>query len=130
MHASFLAAFTPTHTIKLVPHSKMDDVFQHPNIQIFQMKLRRPSRKGGAAGGADGGGEPEEEQAEEEESGQASTSEASQACEASGAEPGPGTVGACAQAGQDLAAETTAPQLQGDRTGTERTHQAGEVETR
>jgi hypothetical protein len=28
------AAFTPTHTIKKLPVSKMDDVYQHPLIQV------------------------------------------------------------------------------------------------
>ncbi len=34
VHASFMAAFTPTHNVKIIPHSKMDDTFQHPNIQV------------------------------------------------------------------------------------------------
>jgi hypothetical protein len=41
VHTCFLEAFKPTHTIKQVSLSKMDDVYQHPNIQIFQLKKRR-----------------------------------------------------------------------------------------
>ncbi|KAG1668811.1 hypothetical protein FOA52_004905 [Chlamydomonas sp. UWO 241] len=49
VHAAFMAAFTPTHSIKTVPHSKMDDVYQHPNIQIFYMK-RLKAKRGEEAG--------------------------------------------------------------------------------
>jgi hypothetical protein len=59
VHAAFMAAFTPTHSIKIIPHSKMDDVYQHPNIQIFYMKKLKPKRRDGEAGG----GEDDDEQA-------------------------------------------------------------------
>jgi hypothetical protein len=35
VHARFKEAFTATHSIKVIPHGKMDETFQHPNIQIF-----------------------------------------------------------------------------------------------
>ena len=34
VHAAFMEVFTPTHTIKVIPLSKMDETFQHPNIQV------------------------------------------------------------------------------------------------
>jgi hypothetical protein len=34
VHAAFLAAFEPTHTIKRMPASKLDDKYQHPLIEV------------------------------------------------------------------------------------------------
>uniref|UniRef100_A0A7R9Z8M0 Calmodulin-lysine N-methyltransferase n=1 Tax=Chlamydomonas euryale TaxID=1486919 RepID=A0A7R9Z8M0_9CHLO len=44
VHSAFMSAFEPTHVIKIIPHSKMDDFFQHPNIQIFYMKKLKPKK--------------------------------------------------------------------------------------
>lgn len=49
----FMQLFTATHTMKKVPHAKMDPQFQHPNIMIYLLKKRKPSGVGGASGAAD-----------------------------------------------------------------------------
>lgn len=36
VHAAFMAAFSPTHVIKIIPQSKMDEVYRHPNIQVLK----------------------------------------------------------------------------------------------
>lgn len=41
VHKAFMEAFTPTHTIKVIPHSKMDDVYQHPNIQVWETRIHQ-----------------------------------------------------------------------------------------
>ncbi|KAG2496390.1 hypothetical protein HYH03_005617 [Edaphochlamys debaryana] len=46
----FMELFTATHTIKSVPHSKMDETYQHPNIFIYIMhKKKKKPAKGGDA---------------------------------------------------------------------------------
>lgn len=61
VHARFMEAFQPTHTIKVIPHSKMDEVFQHPNIQIFQMKKKRKKTSETAADEDEGAGNDEDD---------------------------------------------------------------------
>ncbi len=37
VHAAFMAAFEPTHTIKKMPANKLDDKYQHPLIEVGLM---------------------------------------------------------------------------------------------
>lgn len=37
VHARFHELFSATHTMKKVLHTKMDDKYQHPNIQVGTM---------------------------------------------------------------------------------------------
>ena len=68
VHAAFMESFTPTHTIKVIPLSKMDETYQHPNIQIFHMRKKRANRRGGEADAGGGGdGDVVEEEAEGDE---------------------------------------------------------------
>ncbi|EFJ47154.1 hypothetical protein VOLCADRAFT_117930 [Volvox carteri f. nagariensis] len=67
--------FRATHTIKSVPHSKMDDTYQHPNIFIYIMKKKKKDkpasgpREAPAAAGAVplAAAVPEGKQAQEED---------------------------------------------------------------
>ncbi|MEW5306988.1 MAG: hypothetical protein WDW36_009411 [Sanguina aurantia] len=61
VHSRFMELFTATHTMKKVPHAKMDPQFQHPNIMIYILRKRKPA--GGAAGGA---ADPEDGDADED----------------------------------------------------------------
>eukprot|EP00198_Chlamydomonas_reinhardtii_P003232 XP_001692568.1 predicted protein [Chlamydomonas reinhardtii] len=56
----FMSLFTATHSIKTVPHAKMDEKYQHPNIFIYIMKKKKKGTKAGA-------GETEEHEEEHEE---------------------------------------------------------------
>ena len=60
VHARFLEAFEPTHNIKIIPLSKMDETYQHPNIQIFHMKKRRLKKPAGKQ--AEGSGDDQEDE--------------------------------------------------------------------
>lgn len=50
VQSAFMQLFSETHSIKMVPHSKMDPVHQHPAIEIYVMKKRK--QKGKANNGA------------------------------------------------------------------------------
>ena len=54
VHARFLELFEPHFAVRKVPRGKMDAVHQHPAIDIFVMKLRRPRSTKQAADVADG----------------------------------------------------------------------------
>ncbi|KAG2442095.1 hypothetical protein HYH02_009584 [Chlamydomonas schloesseri] len=42
----FMSLFTATHSIKSVPHAKMDDKYQHQNIFIYIMKKKKKGKAG------------------------------------------------------------------------------------
>ncbi|KAG2429921.1 hypothetical protein HXX76_010701 [Chlamydomonas incerta] len=44
----FMELFTATHSIKSVPHAKMDEKYQHPNIFIYIMKKKKKGKAGAA----------------------------------------------------------------------------------
>ncbi|KXZ53685.1 hypothetical protein GPECTOR_6g602 [Gonium pectorale] len=105
----FMELFTATHTIKSVPHSKMDDTYQHPNIFIYIMKKKK--KMGAGAAGGKGGDEDEGEGAAEELTAAAPAEEAEveEAAAAARQGAGPGESGT----GQE---EAAAAQV-GGRTG-------------
>ncbi|PNH06976.1 Methyltransferase-like protein 21D, partial [Tetrabaena socialis] len=53
----FMELFTATHTIKSIPHSKMDEKYQHPNIFIYVMKKKKHSKAADKVEDAEGDGD-------------------------------------------------------------------------
>ena len=47
VHARFLELFSATHTVRKVPASKMDAVYQHPAIELYLLKKKRPGAGAG-----------------------------------------------------------------------------------
>ncbi|KAF5830984.1 putative methyltransferase-domain-containing protein [Dunaliella salina] len=47
VHAAFMDAFTPTHTVTRLSNKLMHDTYQHENIQMFLCKRKRYGAKGG-----------------------------------------------------------------------------------
>eukprot|EP00200_Dunaliella_tertiolecta_P009486 CAMPEP_0202375534 /NCGR_PEP_ID=MMETSP1127-20130417/6197_1 /ASSEMBLY_ACC=CAM_ASM_000462 /TAXON_ID=3047 /ORGANISM="Dunaliella tertiolecta, Strain CCMP1320" /LENGTH=342 /DNA_ID=CAMNT_0048973045 /DNA_START=1522 /DNA_END=2550 /DNA_ORIENTATION=- len=62
VHAAFMDAFTPTHTVTRLSNKLMHDTYQHENIQMFLCKKKRYGTKGGAKEGQEASAEEDAEE--------------------------------------------------------------------